>query len=148
MIKESSIRQLADEFLRDSDRFIVDVLVKPGNRIHIFLDSDTFVSIDHCAALNRYIESNLDREVEDFELSVSSAGLDQPLKLVRQYKKQLNHEISITLKDGRKITGTLQAVNEKGIEVMQVVKIKKEITETRLTLDFSEIKETKQVIKF
>jgi ribosome maturation factor RimP len=148
MIKETSLRQLADEFLRDSDRFIVDVLVKPGNRIHIFLDSDTFVSIDHCAALNRYIESNLDREVEDFELSVSSAGLDQPLKLVRQYKKQLNHEISITLKDGRKITGTLLAANEKGIEVMQVVKIKKEITETKLKLDFSEIKETKQVIKF
>jgi ribosome maturation factor RimP len=148
MIKDSSLRQIAEDFLQGTDRFLVEVVVKPGNRIHIFLDSDSFVSIAHCAGLNRHIESQLDREVEDYELSVSSAGLDQPLKLLRQYRKQIGREISVTLKDGRKITGTLLAANEKGVEVHEVLKVKKEITETRHLLDFVNIKEAKQVIKF
>jgi len=87
MITTEQIEKLVAEKLENKDVFLVDIRIRHGNRISVFLDSDTGVNIKTCAELSRYIEFNLDRESEDFELEVSSAGLDQPLKLLRQYVK-------------------------------------------------------------
>ena len=72
MITKDIISDLTNEALADSDRFLVDVKVKPGNVIEVYIDSDTAVNIDNCVEVSRYIESKLDRDVEDYELNVMS----------------------------------------------------------------------------
>jgi len=148
MISENQIKSLIDEQLQGSDRFLVDLVIKPGNRIMVFIDSDTAVLIEHCISLSRYIESHLDRDSEDFELNVSSAGLDHPYKLIRQYIKNLGREVSVTLSDGIKISGTLTQADESGFTVLEKTKQKKIITETEHRFSYNEIKETKEIIKF
>jgi ribosome maturation factor RimP len=148
MINESTIRGWIDEHFAGSDLFLVDLFIKPGNRIRIFIDSDTSVLIEHCIGLSKYIESQLDRDVEDFELNVSSSGLDQPYKLSRQYIKNIGRDVSVSLNDGRKVDGTLTAADEQGFEILEKVKEKKNITEVKHRFSFTEIKETKEIIKF
>ena len=148
MIKESYIKELIEEHLSGTDRFLVDVLIKSGNRILVFIDSDSSVLIEHCISLSRHIESNLDREVEDFELNVSSAGLDHPYKLVRQYKKNLGREVSVVMSDGTRLSGELLAADDTGFDLMVRTKVKKVITENTHRILYSDVKETKEIIKF
>ena len=74
-----------------------------SGEIRIFIDSDSRVLIEHCIELSKFIESQLDRDVEDFELNVSSSGLDQPYRLSRQYIKNIGREVSVLQKDNTKI---------------------------------------------
>lgn len=148
MINEKLVKQWIEEHLAGSDRFLVDMTVKSGNRILVFIDSDTSVLIEHCITLSKFIESQLDREVEDFELNVSSAGLDHPYKHLRQYVKNVGRDVAVSLNDGRKIEGILTAANEQGIEVTEHVKEKKITVEVKHKFNFTEIKETKEIIKF
>ncbi len=147
MISEQLIKDLTNTHLEGTDRFAVSVAVRSDNRIRIFIDSDTHVLIEHCIELSKFIESQLDRESEDFELNVSSSGLDQPYKLSRQYIKNIGREVSVLLKDNTKIEGTLTAADDKEFSVNAVTKIKKVITETAHKFLYSDIKETKEIIK-
>jgi len=147
MITEKQITELIETALDGTDRFPVEVAVKPGNRILVFIDSDTSVSIADCIKLSKFIESQLDRDVEDFELNVYSAGLDQPYKLLRQFSKNIGREISVQLNDKTKISGKLTAADADGIQVLETSKIKKEITETEHRISFNDIKEAKEIIK-
>jgi len=80
MINRDVIRELVEAFLKESNNYLVDIIVNPGNSIMVEIDNDEGVAINDCEALSRYIESNLDREIEDFDLTISSAGLTSPLK--------------------------------------------------------------------
>ena len=151
MIKEKYIRKLVEHELEGSDNYVVEVLVKSGNRIRIFIDSDHEISVDVCIALSRKIEGSLDREEEDFELMVSSAGLDQPFSMLRQYKKYLNRQVNVELVDGSKLTGILTHADEGNITIKTLITKSKHKTleegpEQRLPL--SEIKETKPAVLF
>lgn len=116
MIERSKIEQLIDENLQDKDLFLVDFKVSTANHIEVFIDSDhNEVSIADCVALSRHIESNLDREDEDFELNVSSAGLDIPLKKKRQYRKHIGQRLRLQLNDGAEVLLDLKIVNEESI---------------------------------
>jgi len=86
------------------------------------IDGDNGVAIEDCVALSRHVEFSLDRETEDFALNVSSAGIDTPLKLVRQYKKYIDKNLEITLKTGEKIAGRLLSANDDKIELVPVIK--------------------------
>jgi ribosome maturation factor RimP len=97
--------------------------------------------------LSKFIESQLDREIEDFELNVSSSGLDQPYKLSRQYIKNIGREVAVLQKDNTKIEGTLLAADENGFTLKTVTKVKKIITENTHTFLYSDIKETKEIFK-
>jgi ribosome maturation factor RimP len=147
MISEQLIKDLTQQHLAGTDLFIVSVTVRSDNRIRIFIDSDTHVSIEHCIVLSKFIESHFDRETEDFEINVSSSGLDQPYKLPRQYVKNIGREVSVLLKDNSKIEGLLIAADEEGFTVKQITKVKKVNTETTHTFLYSDIKETKEIIK-
>ncbi len=107
MITENQIRELVEEKIAGTPNYIVEVAIRPVNQISVFIDSDEKVSIKDCVAVSKHIESKLDREIEDFELEVSSAGADQPLKLVRQYKKRIGRQVEVLKTDGQKITGKL-----------------------------------------
>ena len=87
MIDKSLIIQWAEEKLAATDNFLVDVMVKPGNFIVVEIDSDEGVCVDDCASLSRYLEEHLDRDVEDYELEVGSAGVTSPFKILRQPSK-------------------------------------------------------------
>jgi ribosome maturation factor RimP len=153
MIEKSNIARLVDEKLTD-DQFLVDVTVSSSNIIHVMVDSDSAISINQIVEISRYVENGLDREVEDFELSVFSAGLSEPLRLVRQYKKNISKELDIVLNNGRKLTGILKNADDQGIglEVTTKEKMegskKKELVTRVHTFEYSEIKEAKRIIKF
>jgi ribosome maturation factor RimP len=147
MITVEQIEKLVNEKILDKDVFLVDVRIRGGNRISVFIDSDTAVNIKVCAELSRYIESNLNRESEDFELEVSSAGLDQPLKLHRQYLKNIGKDLKIITVDDKTLTATLMGVNEESISLLIPENKKLKIPARMQILAFSEMKEAKIVIK-
>ena len=88
--------------LASSSNYLVDVVIKPGNLIVVEIDNDEAVSIDDCAELSRYLEEHLDRDVEDYELEVGSAGITSPFKVLRQYVKNIGNEVEMLLKNGSK----------------------------------------------
>ena len=86
MIEKIKILEIVNNALDGSEKFLVNLKITPDNRIYVDIDGDNGITIDDCIELSRAIEGQLDREEEDFELTVSSAGADQPLKLTRQYR--------------------------------------------------------------
>jgi ribosome maturation factor RimP len=150
MIKTEDIVNLSEGFLSEADLFLVDVIVKPGNKIFIYIDGDESVTIQDCVNLSRHIESSLDRDKDDFELNVSSAGIDQPLKLPRQYHKNIGRDIKVLLKDGSRKKGRLVKVEEETIEIETAVagKKKKRSEPELVMINLSDIKETKVSVSF
>ncbi len=107
MIDKEQVTIFCEEALAGTDRFLVEVKVKPNNLIEVFIDSDTAVSIDHCAELSRFINEKLDRDVEDYELSVLSWGLSGALKMDRQLQKYLGKDVEVKTKELGKQHGKL-----------------------------------------
>jgi ribosome maturation factor RimP len=153
MIDRNWIIQLTEEKLKE-DQFIVEVTVSQANQISVLLDSDKGVTIDDCIQLSRHIEGNLDREAEDFELQVSSAGLGQPFKVHRQYVKNREKEVEVVLINGQKQTGILKSADESGfdLEISKSEKVegqkKKQLVTRTLRIQFDEAKTVKNIIKF
>jgi len=154
MILKDTVYQIVENFLMDTDCYLVDVKVTQDNRISVEIDSFEGVSIGFCMEVNRHIESQLDREVEDYELQVSSAGLTEPFKVLKQYEKNIGNEVEVLTKTGKKVSGVLIDVNETEI-VLQIEKTekpegaKRKITVTEdLTFLYEEIKTTKYIIRF
>lgn len=148
MINEKLISNIIQLAIGGTDKFLVEVKVRTGNRIMVFVDSDTLLTIADCAGLSKFIESHLNRESEDFELSVSSPGIDMPYRNVRQYLKNTGREVSVVTNDGIKRIGTLIAADQQGMELLEVTKMKKVVTELRHRIKYTDIKETKEIIKF
>ena len=122
MITKDQIAALTNEALADSDRFLVDVKVKPSNVIEVYIDSDTAVNIDNCVEVSRFIESKLDRDVEDFELSVMSYGLSGALKLDRQLQKYVGKDVEVKTKETGKMQGKLVSFDAEKVEFAPVPK--------------------------
>lgn len=154
MITLEQIKKLTDEKLEGTTNFIVDISIKPGNKITILLDNDNGVSIGDCVAMSRHVEFSLDRETEDFELNVMSPGLTEPFKILRQYEKYINKEVDVVTKENKKLTGKLLSANSEGIVLETQTKEKVEGKKSKQTiinnipLTFNQIKETKVVISF
>jgi ribosome maturation factor RimP len=155
MITPDTIRELISEKLINEDKYIVDIKVKPGNKIIVLIDSiKGNISISDCVQISRQIEANLDREKEDFELNVSSAGIDQPFKVLKQYIKNVGKQIEITTIENKKLTGTLCSANEETVELETKSKEKiegqkqKQLITKKHKLNYNQIKETKIVISF
>ena len=136
MITKDQIAALTNEALADSDRFLVDVKVKPNNVIEVYVDSDTAINIDHCVEISRFIEGKLDRDVEDFELSVMSWGLSGALKMDRQLQKYVGKDVEVKTKELGKIQGKLISFDEEKVEIQPAPKktSKKKPTEPQTNL--------------
>jgi ribosome maturation factor RimP len=153
MIDKVLIAGIVNEKLTE-DQFLVDVTISSSNVIHVMVDSDSVISINQIVEISRYIEDKLDREVEDFELSVFSAGLSEPFSLVRQYKKNLGTEIEVLLTSGQKLIGMMTKADDQGIDLEVTTKEKSEGSKkkeliTRVhPIGYSEIKEAKKILKF
>ncbi len=154
MIEKKQIEDIVAGKIADTDLFLVDVKIDTQNNITVVLDSPEGISIDACVVMSQYIESQLDRESEDFALEVSSPGVGQPLKVLQQYTKILNGTIEMLLNNGQKINGILRDANQEGILVEYEAKEKPEgakrpvkVTKTE-PYAFSEIKSVKETIIF
>lgn len=154
MISKESIIQVVESFLEGTEYYLVDIKTTPNNIISVEIDSFQGVSIGFCADLNRHIESNFDREVEDYELEVSSAGLTEPFKVLKQYEKNIGNEVEVLTKNGKKYSGILAEANENefAIEIEKTEKpegSKRKVTVTeQLRFPYADIKTTKYIIRF
>lgn len=148
MIDKVKILGIIEDGLKDSeDKFLVSLKITPDNRIFVDIDGDNGINIDDCIELSRYIESKMNRDEEDFELNVASAGLDSPLRMPRQYKKNVGRDLSVTMIDGEKIEGELLEANEEQIVVQPSAGRKKMKSEPE-TLKYIDIKVAKVMVKF
>ena len=157
MITKELVRKLAQERIDELDRglFIVSISISSKMVINLEIDKEEgYVAIEDCVSVSRNVEHNLDREEQDFELHVSSAGLDKPLRVLKQYLKNIGREVELILLDGVKKEGVLQAVNSEELvlkttrqEKKEGAKKKETIVEDE-TLPMNKIKETKIVISF
>jgi ribosome maturation factor RimP len=154
MITEKTIRALIDEKLEGSENYLVDLTVSATNQIRVELDHLDGISIDDCAAMSKHIDSSFDREIDDFELQVSSPGLDQPFKVLPQYIKNVGREVSILKVDGQKTKGLLIDANQDEVTIEYSTKEKvegkkkKEIIVHQDKIPMNEIKETRIIISF
>ena len=134
----------------DPASFLVEAKVMPGNHIKVYLDGDNGITIDKCVTLNRKLYKHLEESDMypggDFSLEVSSAGLDEPLKLLRQYRKNINRNVEVLLNDGQKINGKLISVTENEIAVEEFKGKKKESVQH--AVPFANIKSTKIQVVF
>lgn len=153
MIDREKIKELISEKL-DENMFLVDVGVSTNNVIHVEIDSFTGLTIDQCVAVSRHIESSLDRDLEDFELQVSSPGAGQPFKVKQQYRKNVGREVELILKNGSTRKGLLSGADDTMITLEYSAKEKQEGTSRKMvvtmqqTIDIDEIEKAKVLISF
>jgi len=154
MIDKKTIQGIIEKEIENSDLYLVETKVSSDNTISVMIDSLAGVPIITCIELSRAIEGQLDREVEDFELQVSSAGIGQPFQVIQQYHKNVGKEVEVLTKEGNKYNGKLITVgeNEIEIEIEEMVKLegkkKKQLVTKTLTFNFEQIKSTKDIISF
>ena len=154
MIDKNIVTRIVEEWLGDKDYFLVDTLVSPDDKIVVEIDHAEGVWIDDCVELSRYIESKLNREEEDYELEVGSAGIGQPFKVLKQYQIHIGKDVEVLTKDGKKWIGVLTDVNEQNFTVIIEKKVKPEgakrpkLVEEAVTFTYDEIKYTKYLISF
>jgi len=154
MIDKNLVRQLAEEWLEGKDYFLTDLNVSADDRIVVEIDHKDGVWIEDCVALSRHIEAGLNRDEEDFELEVGSAGIGQPFKVRRQYEIHVGDPVEVLANDGKKYRGTLDDVSEDGFTLAVEEKVKEEgmkrpqLVERAYHFSFEEVKETKYWLDF
>ncbi len=154
MIEKQLIASLVESSFEDENLFLVEIKMTIDNKVFVYIDSFEGVSIDVCAKISKTVASKLEEEDIDFELQVSSAGIGNPFKVKKQYLKCLGKQVSLVLKDGEKLQGTLSDVqeNEIRIEIEKKVRTegkKKKITQIEMeTVQFEQIVKATEIITF
>ena len=149
MINKEEILRLAEAHLEGSENFLVDLKVSSTNRITVLIDNMNGITIDACVAMSRAIEHNLDREKEDFELMVSSPGLEMPFTITRQYYKNEGRMVDVVDKQGKKFTGLLKNVTDGGFDLETTTKEKgKKSIPVLISYNYEDVASTKVSIKF
>ena len=155
MIDKNVVENLVNQWLEDKDYFLVDIEISPDDRIVVEIDHADGVWIEDCVQLSRFIEDNLSRDDEDYELEVGSAGLGQPFKVKQQYLNFIGKEVEVLDADGKKWKGMLKAVEDNDDFTVTVKeKVKKEgakrpvIEDVDKTFNINNVKYTKYLISF
>ena len=154
MITAEQIQALITPLMENTDLFLVEVNVRPGNKIEVILDSDSGLTIEHCTEVHRHILRELDRDVEDYSLDVSSPDISKPLKISRQYIKNIGREVAVKLRDKSKFVGELIAANDMDFTIRFEEKIlpegkkKKEVVVREVKIEYTNTQETKVQISF
>ena len=154
MIDKQTVQGLVEKWLNDKDYFLTDLTISDDDRIVVEIDHKEGVWIDDCVELSKFIEANLDRDVEDYELEVGSAGIGQPFKVRQQYVNNIGNEVEILLSDGSKLKGVLKDADDDGFTAVVKKKVKPEgakrpkMVDEDVRLAYGEAKEVKAVIRF
>lgn len=153
MLQDRVKKLLEEAFEENNSLFLISLVINDQNHILIVIDGDEGVSVNDCIAVSRKIENNLDREEVDFSLEVASAGVSEPLKFPRQYKKNIGRNLEVRT-NSNKFEGKLTAVNEEGIVLSWQAREPKPVGKGKITVDketniaFDEIEKAKVVITF
>jgi ribosome maturation factor RimP len=151
MIAKEEIRKVAEPKIKELDGFFVDVRVNTANVITVFFDRLEGVQVEHCLAISKHIEEYFDRDIEDYELTVCSAGLDNPFVVEEQYHKYNGKEVGVLLTNGKRKTGIILSYIDDVLK-LEVAKKKKgsrkEYILEEINIPNNEIKETKLKINF
>ncbi|MBO7371290.1 MAG: ribosome assembly cofactor RimP [Bacteroidales bacterium] len=155
MKQKEQLEKAAADYVEGKDLFIVDIKVSADNDIDITIETDSRdVTLDDCVEMSRFVESRLDRDVEDFSLTVGSAGLTAPFRIPRQYRKFVGSTIEVTFRDGHRQKALLESADDESFDIsyerlVPVEGKKKKVRESvRETLKYADIKSAKAVIKF
>ena len=154
MIDNKTVKTLVEEWLKDSDYFLVDVNMTPDDRIIVEIDHADGVWIEDCADLSRFLQEKLGEQLDDYELEVGSAGIGQPFKVAEQYKNHIGKEVEVLDKQGKKIQGLLKSVD--GDTFVVTVKEKQKVEGKKRPVlvdvdhqyDMNNIKYTKYLLSF
>lgn len=146
MIDKFKVLDIVKDTLEGTEKYLVNMRITPDNRIFVDIDGDNGINIDDCIELSRTIENKLNREEEDFELNVSSAGADAPLKMPRQYHRHIGRMLSVEPFEGEPVEGTLLEADEEQF----VIKTKglKKVLPQELTFRYDNVKTVKVVLPF
>lgn len=129
------VNQLVSEALSENNSlFLIDLTLHQDNRIVVQIDGEQGVSLKECIRISRYIENNLDKEVEDYALEVTTPDITDPIKDIRQYKKNIQRNLIITLKDKNKVEGILTQITAQGIVLESKVREPKPIGKGKITV--------------
>lgn len=151
---QQKLQTVVEEALAKEDAFLVELRVSADNKISVFADCDTGISLQKLKQISRAVEGAFDREVEDYALQVSSPGMDQPFKVFRQYQKRIGSTVKVTMENGEVTEGILKSATPEQLEIEIHERVKKETGKgytqktTVQTLPMIEVKETKLVFKF
>lgn len=137
MIDKNKVQQCVEEWIQDKEYFLVEVSVDKNNKVIVEIDNKEGVWIDDCCDLSRFIEEHFDRDVEDFELEVGSAGIGQPFKVMQQYENNIGNKVEVQTEENKKLIGKLTAVTPESITI-----------DDKTTLTFEEFKNVRVVIDF
>ena len=154
MIDKNAVKQLVDTWLEGKDYFLTDITISTDDRIVVEIDHKDGVWIEDCVALSRFIEDGLNRDEEDFELEVGSAGIGQPFKVHKQYEIHQGDTVEVLTAEGKKLIGTLTGVQPESFTVTVTEKVKEEgkkrpvMKERDVVLNFADVKWTKYYIDF
>jgi ribosome maturation factor RimP len=147
------IKQAVEEKIAGTETFLVDVKA-PYSKIVVYVDNPAGMKLEECAEISKHLESvpALQSIFETHELEVSSPGMDEPLKVMKQYEKRIGQEITVLLKDGSRKNGTLKSAGENGFVIVEKKNVKEngkkslEIIEQSILLE--DVKETKVLFNF
>ena len=146
-----AVEKLIGPLLQD-DIFLVSIKIKPINNIKIYLDADNGLGIEKCIKINRALYRIMEEmgmyPDGDFSLEVSSPGVDEPLKMLRQYKKNAGREVEVTLNDDTKKEGKLLEVNDEAIKIGYTEGKNKKAVNHEIEIPFADIKQTRVKVKF
>lgn len=154
MIAKEKVQEIVNEWLEGKEYFLVDIAVNADDQITVEIDHADGVWIEDCVELSKFIESRLNRDEEDYELEVGSAGLGQPFKVVQQYVIHIGQEVEVLANDGRKYRGVLKEATDEKFTVAVPEKVKPEgakrptIQEVEHTWAYSDVKYCKYLITF
>jgi ribosome maturation factor RimP len=150
MLTKENISKVAIERITELGGFLVDVKMNANNAITIHFDKNEGVLIEDCISITKHVESVFDRDYQDYELSVCSAGLSEPFKVREQFLKNIGKEVSIKLKDGKRNSGVIKFFDENlTLEVLKKKKgSKKDYIIEEIIIPIDQIKETKLKINF
>ena len=147
MIEKQKIQELVEEFIKGTGLFLVAVKISNANRIIVLADKNEGITIDECASIHRHIENGLDRETEDFELQVSSPGLDMPFVVIEQYIKNAGKKAEVVDSEGSIYIGKLKNVTTGGFELETEIKTKgRPIELNDISFNFEQIKSTRIIL--
>ncbi len=147
---KQTIAFILEPYLEGTDKFLVDIKILPGNVVQVFLDSDTRITIDDCAEISRFLGDRLDEEnvfPGRYTLEVSSAGMDEPLKKMRQYRKNIGRQVDVLLLNGIRKQGVLLYADDEKIQIEEVKREKHKTETIQHDISFIEIKNTKILYK-
>jgi len=153
MLQERVEKLLEEAFQENHSLFLISLSISDQNHILIVIDGDEGVSVNDCIAVSRKIEHNIDREETDFSLEVTSAGVSEPLKFPRQYRKNIGRNLEVRT-NSNKFEGNLTTVDDEGITLTWKTREPKPVGKGKITVEketkiaFQEIEEAKVVITF